>query len=124
MNCVVRRTLTTKSERKFFNDDLHFFIAQVTVDDVFFAVRFHSIIKINARPDSRMKKKMYLSGNHTSCRDAARHVSTVNRNIAVDFKADMSFSAKDIETMLVENENDRSAFRRRIKTFQSAHTAG
>ena len=27
-------------------------------------------------------------------------------NIAVDFKVDMSFSAKDIETMLVDYENE------------------
>jgi hypothetical protein len=47
---------------------------------------------------------MILSGNYTP--SAGESAMTSPWNIAVDFDIDMSFSAKEIETMLVAYEND------------------
>jgi hypothetical protein len=47
---------------------------------------------------------MILAGNYTP--SAGESAMSSPWNIAVDFNIDMSFSAKEIETMLVEYEND------------------
>ena len=65
---------------------------------------FHSVILAGVYDVRNLKQKMILQGNYTP----ASGESTMNSpwNIAVDFDIDMSFSAKEIETMLVEYEND------------------
>ena len=65
---------------------------------------FHSVILAGVYDIRNIKQKMILAGNHTpSVGESAQNSPW---NIAVDFKVDMSFSAKEIETMLVEYEND------------------
>jgi len=65
---------------------------------------FHSVILAGVYDIRNLKQKMILRGKYkpTPCE------SPVNSpwNIAVDFKIDMSFSAPEIETMLVDYEND------------------
>ena len=65
---------------------------------------FHSVILAGVYDVRNLKQKMILAGNYTP----SMGESAMNSpwNIAVDFKVDMSFSAKEIETMLVEYEND------------------
>jgi hypothetical protein len=65
---------------------------------------FHSVILAGVYDVRNLKQKMILAGNYTP----STGESTMNSpwNIAVDFKIDMSFSAKEIETMLVEYEKD------------------
>ncbi|MCL2073512.1 MAG: AAA-like domain-containing protein [Marinilabiliaceae bacterium] len=67
---------------------------------------FHSVILAGVYDIRNLKQKMILQGNYTP----SLGESAVNSpwNIAVDFKIDMSFSAKEIETMLVEYENDHN----------------
>jgi hypothetical protein len=65
---------------------------------------FHSVILAGVYDVRNLKQKMVLSGNYTP----STGESSMNSpwNIATDFKIDMSFSEKEIETMLVEYEND------------------
>ena len=65
---------------------------------------FHSVILAGVYDVRNLKQKMVLAGNYTP----STGESSMNSpwNIAVDFKVDMSFSAKEIETMLVEYEKD------------------
>ena len=65
---------------------------------------FHSVILAGVYDVRNLKQKMILAGNYTP----STGESAMNSpwNIAVDFKVDMSFSPKEIETMLVEYEND------------------
>jgi hypothetical protein len=65
---------------------------------------FHSVILAGVYDIRNLKQKMVLSGHHTISTGESHENSPWN--IAVDFKVDMSFSAKEIETMLVEYEND------------------
>ena len=65
---------------------------------------FHSVILAGVYDVRNLKQKMILAGNYTP----SEGESAMNSpwNIAVDFDIDMSFSAKEIETMLVDYEND------------------
>ena len=65
---------------------------------------FQSVILAGVYDVRNLKQKMILQGNYTP----SSGESTMNSpwNIAVDFDIDMSFSAKEIETMLVEYEKD------------------
>ena len=65
---------------------------------------FHSVILAGVYDIRNLKQKMVLAGNHTPSAGESERNSPWN--IAVDFDIDMSFSAKDIATMLVEYEND------------------
>ncbi|MCL2072842.1 MAG: ATP-binding protein [Marinilabiliaceae bacterium] len=65
---------------------------------------FHSVILAGVYDIRNLKQKMILQGNYTpSLGESAMNSPW---NIAVDFKIDMSFSAKEIETMLVDYEKD------------------
>ena len=65
---------------------------------------FHSVILAGVYDVRNLKQKMILAGNYTP----REGESAVNSpwNIAVDFDIDMSFSAKEIETMLADYENE------------------
>ena len=65
---------------------------------------FHSVILAGVYDVRNLKQKMVLSGNYTP----SAGESSLNSpwNIAVEFDIDMSFSAKEIETMLVDYENE------------------
>ena len=65
---------------------------------------FQSVILAGVYDVRNLKQKMILAGKYTP----SEGESTMNSpwNIAIDFKVDMSFSAKEIETMLVDYEND------------------
>jgi len=65
---------------------------------------FHSVILAGVYDVRNLKQKMILAGNYTP----SEGESAVNSpwNIAVDFKVDMSFSEKEIESMLVDYENE------------------
>ena len=65
---------------------------------------FHSVILAGVYDVRNLKQKMILAGNYTP----SIGESAINSpwNIAVDFKIDMSFSAKEIESMLVDYENE------------------
>jgi hypothetical protein len=65
---------------------------------------FHSVILAGVYDVRNLKYKMTLAGNYIP----SDGESAMNSpwNIAVDFKIDMSFSAKEISTMLVEYEKD------------------
>jgi len=65
---------------------------------------FHTVILAGVYDVRNLKQKMILAGNYKP----SEGESSLNSpwNIAVNFKVDMSFSAKEIETMLVEYEND------------------
>jgi len=65
---------------------------------------FHSVILAGVYDVRNLKQKMILAGNYTP----SVGESAVNSpwNIAVDFDIDMSFSSKEIETMLVDYENE------------------
>ena len=65
---------------------------------------FQSVILAGVYDVRNLKQKMILSGKYTP--SVGESVMNSPWNIAVDFKVDMSFSAKEIETMLVEYEND------------------
>jgi hypothetical protein len=65
---------------------------------------FHSVILAGVYDVRNLKQKMILSGNYTP--STGESVMNSPWNIAVDFKVDMSFSAKEIETMLIDYEND------------------
>jgi len=65
---------------------------------------FHSVILAGVYDVRNLKQKMILAGNYTP--SAGESAMNSPWNIAVDFNIDMSFSAKEIETMLVDYEND------------------
>ena len=65
---------------------------------------FHNVILAGVYDVRNLKQKMILAGNYTP--SVGESAMNSPWNIAVDFKVDMSFSAKEIETMLVEYEND------------------
>ena len=65
---------------------------------------FQSVILAGVYDVRNLKQKMILAGNYTP--SAGESAMNSPWNIAVDFNIDMSFSAKEIETMLVEYEND------------------
>jgi len=65
---------------------------------------FHSVILAGVYDVRNLKQKMILAGNYTpSIGESAMNSPW---NIAVDFDIDMSFSVKEIETMLVDYENE------------------
>jgi hypothetical protein len=66
---------------------------------------FHSVILAGVYDIKNVKQKIILSGKHTPSAGESRENSPWN--IAADFEVDMSFSVRDIETMLIEYENDR-----------------
>jgi hypothetical protein len=66
---------------------------------------FHSVILAGVYDIKNVKNRMITAGKYTPNPDESHTNSPWN--IAADFEVDMSFSAKDIETMLVEYENDR-----------------
>ena len=65
---------------------------------------FHSVILAGVYDVRNLKQKMLLAGNYTP----STGESSMNSpwNIAIDFDIDMSFSAKEIETLLVDYENE------------------
>ena len=66
---------------------------------------FHSVILASVYDIKNIKLRLVQEGLHT----AVVGETTINNspwNIATDFKVDMSFSAVEIETMLIEYEND------------------
>ena len=67
---------------------------------------FHSVILAGVYDIRNLKQKMILSGNYKP----SEGESAMNSpwNIAVDFKIDMAFSVKEIETMLVDYENEHN----------------
>jgi hypothetical protein len=65
---------------------------------------FQSVILAGVYDIRNLKQKMILSGKYTP--GAGESMMNSPWNIAVDFDIDMSFSAKEIETMLAEYEND------------------
>ena len=65
---------------------------------------FHSVILAGVYDVRNLKQKMVLTGNYTP--NTGESAINSPWNIAIDFDIDMSFSAKEIETMLVEYEND------------------
>ncbi|MCL2073948.1 MAG: AAA-like domain-containing protein, partial [Marinilabiliaceae bacterium] len=65
---------------------------------------FHSVILAGVYDIRNLKQKMILQGKYVPT-PGESHVNSP-WNIAVDFDIDMAFSAKEIETMLVEYEND------------------
>ena len=65
---------------------------------------FHSVILAGVYDVRNLKQKMVLQGNYVPTSGESSQNSPWN--IAVDFDIDMSFSAPEIETMLVEYEND------------------
>ena len=65
---------------------------------------FHSVILAGVYDIRNLKQKMILSGKYTP--STGESMMNSPWNIAVDFDIDMSFSAKEIETMLAEYEND------------------
>jgi hypothetical protein len=67
---------------------------------------FHSVILAGVYDIRNLKQKMVLSGHHTTAPGESHENSPWN--IAVDFNVDMSFSAKEIQTMLIEYENDHN----------------
>ena len=65
---------------------------------------FHSVILAGVYDIRNLKQKKILAGNYTP--GAGESAMNSPWNIAVDFNIDMSFSVKEIETMLVDYEND------------------
>ena len=65
---------------------------------------FQSVILVGVYDVRNLKQKMILSGKYTP--SVGESMMNSPWNIAIDFDIDMSFSAKEIETMLVEYEND------------------
>jgi hypothetical protein len=65
---------------------------------------FQSVILAGVYDVRNLKQKMVLAGNYTQ--STGESYMNSPWNIAVDFDIDMSFSAKEIETMLVEYEKD------------------
>jgi hypothetical protein len=65
---------------------------------------FHNVILAGVYDVRNLKYKMTLAGNYTP--SAGESAMNSPWNIAVDFKVDMSFSAKEIETMLIAYEDD------------------
>jgi hypothetical protein len=66
---------------------------------------FHSVILAGVYDIRNPKQKMILAGKYTPSQ--GEDLENSPWNIAADFKVDMSFSAKEIETMLVEYENEQ-----------------
>jgi len=67
---------------------------------------FHSVILAGVYDVRNLKQRMILTGNYTP--SAGESALNSPWNIAVDFKVDMSFSEKEIETMLVVYENEHN----------------
>ncbi|MDR0796675.1 MAG: ATP-binding protein [Tannerella sp.] len=65
---------------------------------------FHSVILAGVYDVRNLKQKLILTGEYSP--NEGESAMNSPWNIAVDFNIDMSFSAKEIETMLVEYEND------------------
>ena len=65
---------------------------------------FQSVILAGVYDVRNIKQKMVLTGKYTP--SIGESATNSPWNIAADFKIDMSFSAKEIETMLVDYEND------------------
>jgi hypothetical protein len=65
---------------------------------------FHSVILAGVYDIRNIKQKIILSGKYTPNPGESHENSPWN--IAANFKVDMSFSAKEIETMLAQYEND------------------
>ena len=86
---------------------------------------FHSVILAGVYDVRNLKQKMILTGNYTP--SAGESAMNSPWNIAVDFNIDMSFSAKEIESMLVEYENDHhtgmniSEIAREIRFYTSGY---
>ena len=67
---------------------------------------FSSVILAGVYDVRNLKQKMILSGNYTP--SAGESAMNSPWNIAVDFDVDMSFSAKEIETMLLDYEKEHN----------------
>ena len=67
---------------------------------------FQSVILAGVYDVRNLKQKMIVAGNYTP--STGESYTNSPWNIAVDFDIDMSFSAKEIETMLVEYEKDHN----------------
>ena len=65
---------------------------------------FHSVILAGVYDVRNLKQKMVLAGNYTP--SSGESAMNSPWNIAVDFDIDMSFSAKEIESMLLDYEKD------------------
>jgi len=65
---------------------------------------FHSVILAGVYDIRNLKQKMILAGNYMP--SSGESAMNSPWNIAVDFDIDMSFSVKEIETMLVDYENE------------------
>jgi len=67
---------------------------------------FHSVILAGVYDVRNIKQKMILAGNYTP--SAGESSMNSPWNIAVDFDIDMSFSAKEIESMLSDYEKEHN----------------
>ena len=67
---------------------------------------FHSVILAGVYDVRNLKQRMILTGNYTP--SVGESILNSPWNIAVEFKIDMSFSAKEIETMLIDYENEHN----------------
>ena len=66
---------------------------------------FHSVILAGVYDIKNIKLKMISEGIHSPT-DFEGKIYNSPWNIAIDFEVDMSFSSKEIETMLIDYEND------------------
>ena len=86
---------------------------------------FHSVILAGVYDVRNLKYKMTLAGNYTP--GVGESAMNSPWNIAVDFNIDMSFSAKETETMLAAYENDHhtgmniSEIAREIRFYTSGY---
>ena len=86
---------------------------------------FHSVILAGVYDVRNLKQKMVLAGNYTP--GSGESAMNSPWNIAVDFNIDMSFSAKETETMLAAYENDHhtdmniSEIAREIRFYTSGY---
>ena len=70
-----------------------------------FDFTFHSVILAGVYDIKNIKLKMISEGLHTPT-ELEGKIHNSPWNIAIDFEVDMSFSAKEIETMLIDYESD------------------
>jgi len=97
------------------------YLMRATGDDY----TFQSVILAGVYDVRNLKQKMILQGNYTPV--SGESYMNSPWNIAVDFDIDMSFSAKEIETMLVEYENEHhtemniSEIAREIRFYTSGY---
>jgi hypothetical protein len=86
---------------------------------------FQSVILAGVYNIKNLKLKMVQAGTH-QLQDGEKRINSP-WNIAVDFKVDMSFSAEEISTMLIEYEKDHKtgmdieAMSKEIRTYTSGY---